>query len=134
MVAEEHLTGLYVTIPVYFCFLGLATYWAYRRMGRMSHEGVNDKLSAHYLGGRDFGPLMTAGTMFASLFSGYTVVGVPNEAFALGWQSLRWIPSLAGINFGYFGTGFRLRKASQIRNHQSPVDFITDRYQSQMLR
>lgn len=28
------------------------------------------QLSAHYLGDRDFGPWLTAGTMFASLFSG----------------------------------------------------------------
>lgn len=28
----------------------------------------------------------------------------------------------------------RLRRASNIRNHQTPVDFITDRYQSQILR
>ena len=28
----------------------------------------------------------------------------------------------------------RLRKASMVRNHQSPVDLITDRYQSQLLR
>ena len=32
------------------------------------------------------------------------------------------------------GTGFRLRKVSQFRNHQSPADFITDRFQSQLLR
>jgi hypothetical protein len=28
------------------------------------------QLSAHYLGGRDFGPILTAGTLYASLFSG----------------------------------------------------------------
>jgi len=28
----------------------------------------------------------------------------------------------------------RLRKSSIVRNHQSPVDFITDRYQTQVLR
>jgi Na+/proline symporter len=77
---------------------------------------------------------LTAGTLFASLFSGYTVVGVPNEAYNLGWVSIRWIPTLMAIVAGYFGTGLRLRKASIIRNHQSPVDFITDRYQSQLLR
>ena len=38
------------------------------------------------------------------------------------------------IFFGYFGTALRLRKASNIRNHQTPVDFITDRYQCQLLR
>ena len=39
-----------------------------------------------------------------------------------------------GIVMGYFGTGIRLRKSALLRNHQSPVDFITDRYQSQFLR
>ena len=97
-------------------------------------QTAQKKLTAHYLGGRDFGPLLTAGTLFASLFSGYTVIGVPNEAFKLGWESLRWIPSLLGICLGYFGTGIRLRKSGLLRNHQSPVDFITDRYQSQLLR
>lgn len=134
MVSADNRTGLYVTVPIYFCLLAGAAFWAYKRMENMKHQGVADKLSAHYLGGRDFGPLMTAGTLFASLFSGYTVIGVPNEAYRLGWFSIRWIPSLMGIVMGYFGTGLRLRKASLIRNHQSPVDFITDRYQSQLLR
>ena len=35
---------------------------------------------------------------------------------------------------GCFGTGLRLRKCSNLRDHQSPVDFITDRFQSQLLR
>lgn len=35
---------------------------------------------------------------------------------------------------GCFGTGLRLRKCSNLRDHQSPVDFITDRFQSQVLR
>jgi Na+/proline symporter len=77
---------------------------------------------------------LTAGTLFASLFSGYTVIGVPNEAFQNGWSALRWIPSMTLVVVAYFGTGLRLRKASMLRNHQSPVDFITDRYQSQLLR
>uniref|UniRef100_A0A7S2XU93 Uncharacterized protein n=2 Tax=Attheya septentrionalis TaxID=420275 RepID=A0A7S2XU93_9STRA len=72
--------------------------------------------------------------MFASLFSGYTVVGVPNEAYRTGWLALRWIPSVLIITFGYMGTGPRLRKAGLVRNHQSPVDFMTDRYSSQILR
>ena len=134
MVSEENRNGLLITVPLYFAFLAGAAYWAYKRIENMKHEGVSDKLTAHYLGGRDFGPLLTAGTLFASLFSGYTVIGVPNEAFRNGWASLRWIPTLFTIVTGYFGTGLRLRKASLLRNHQSPVDFITDRYQSQLLR
>jgi Na+/proline symporter len=100
MVSEENRTGLYVTVPIYFLFLAGAAYWAHRRNESMKHAGVTDQLTAHYLGGRDFGPLLTAGTLFASLFSGYTVIGVPNEAYATGWASIRWIPSLMGICTG----------------------------------
>jgi solute:Na+ symporter, SSS family len=92
------------------------------------------QLTAHYLGGRDFGPLLTAGTLFASLFSGFTVVGIPNEAYKFGFYSMRWIASTVFVCVGYYATGLRLRKASLFRNHQSPVDFITDRFQSQFLR
>mmetsp|Transcript_19526 Transcript_19526/g.45813 ORF Transcript_19526/g.45813 Transcript_19526/m.45813 type:complete len:167 (-) Transcript_19526:702-1202(-) len=75
-----------------------------------------------------------AGTVFASIFSGYTVVGIPNEAYNFGWKSIRWLPAIFTIIWAYFGTMLRLRRASNIRNHQTPVDFITDRYQSQILR
>jgi Na+/proline symporter len=72
--------------------------------------------------------------MFASIFSGYTVSGIPNEAYRTGWLALRWVPQFVTVAVGLMGTGFRLRKAGVLRNHSSPVDFITDRYQSQMLR
>ncbi|KAL3916705.1 MAG: hypothetical protein SGILL_005057 [Bacillariaceae sp.] len=134
MVSDANRTGLFVAVPVYFLILAGCAVWAYRRMEKMKHDGVQDKLSAHYLGGRDFGPWLIAGTMFATQYSGYTVIGIPNEAYRMGWFALRWMPTFAGIVWGYFGTGCRLRQASEIRNHQSPVDFITDRYQSQVLR
>lgn len=134
MVSEEHRNGLYITVPVYFVFLGLAAFWAYRRMERMKHDEVADKLSSHYLGGRDFGPFMTAGTLFASLFSGYTVIGTPNDSYYIGFLATSWIPNMLGVVTGYFGTGLRLLRTSLIRNHQTPADFVTDRYQSQILR
>ena len=77
MVSAESRTGLYVTIPLYFMVLGGCAWWAHRRIVKMESEGVAGAISAHYLGGRDFGWIVTAGTFFASLFSGYTVVGVP---------------------------------------------------------
>lgn len=103
-------------------------------MANLQNSGLNTKLSAHYLGGRDFDWLVTAGTLFASLFSGYTVVGVPNDAFRNGFFISWWIPSLMSVVAGCYGTGLRLRKMSVVRDHQSPVDFITDRFQSQVLR
>jgi len=81
MVSEENRTGLYIALPCYFSVLVTAAFLAYKKTEVQKSDGVNDQLSAHYLGGRGFGPLVTAGTLFASLFSGYTVVGVPNESY-----------------------------------------------------
>ena len=87
-----------------------------------------------YMQGRTFGPWMTAGTLFASLFSGYTVVGIPNESFTKGFYAFRWMPSTALIAGGIVCTGIRMRKAGVVRNHQTSVDFLTDRFRSQVLR
>jgi len=36
--------------------------------------------------------------------------------------------------FLFAGVSPRLRKASLVRNHETPTDFITDMYQSQLLK
>ena len=72
MVSEENRSGLYVAIPVYFAVLGVVAYLSNRRLAYMEKHAQADKLTGHYLGGRSFGPIITAGTIFASQFSGYT--------------------------------------------------------------
>jgi sodium/proline symporter len=134
MVLEDHITGLYVVVTIYFVVIALCAYWGHTRQIQLSHSGVSDKLTSHYLGGRSIGPLLTTGTIFASFYSGYTVVGIPNEAFRDGWMAMRWVAAGFAIITGYFGTGLRLRKAALVRNHSTPVDFVTDRFQSQVLR
>jgi len=133
--------GLYVAIPVYFCILAGAAYGANRRNRRLHLEneenGVpdgGDALTGHYLGGRTFGPLLTMGTMFAGWFSGYTIVGVPNEAYRVGWLSMRWLVATSGVVVTLLAVSPRLQKASQVRNHQSSADFLTDRFNSQLVR
>jgi Na+/proline symporter len=49
-------------------------------MEKQNSDGMTDHLMNHYLGGRDFGAILSAGTVYASLFSGYTVVGIVNGA------------------------------------------------------
>jgi sodium/proline symporter len=129
--------GLYVTIPIYFVLLLGCAIWANRTNRRQALRNgatVADTLSSHYLGGRSMGPILTTGSIFASFFSGYTVVGIPNEAYLHGFTALRWLAATMAIVVGYVGTGLRLRKAAVVRNHKTPLDFITDRFQSQILR
>jgi hypothetical protein len=82
-----------LTVPLYFLVLLMCAVWAHRRnrqeVNRSSsgitfqlHQaGRTDTLSVHYLGGRSLNPVLTAGTIFASFFSGYTFVGIPDEAY-----------------------------------------------------
>lgn len=133
MPAEDHVTAVVGTFAAYSVVLfGIGVY-AYRREKALK-AAHQDEMTAHYLGGRSFGPIMTAATVFASLFNGFAVIGAPSESFYRGFFSLTWIVSVVGLIGGYFATGLRLRRASEIRNHQSPVDFITDRFQSQYCR
>jgi solute:Na+ symporter, SSS family len=134
MVASEHRLLFQITFPVYFGLLGLSAVWAYRRKALLETEQGHDPLSAHFLGGRSFGLLVTASTMFAAFFSGCTVVGVPSEAYNNGFYALRWIVTSSVAIAGYAAVGLRLRRAATMRGHSSPSDFITDRYQSQLLR
>lgn len=92
--SETHITfddknrlGLYVTIPIYFCILFVVAFISYRRVQRQIGDGVADHLTSHYLGGRSFGEFTIAATVFASLFSGYTVIGIPNESFRRGFYA-----------------------------------------------
>jgi solute:Na+ symporter, SSS family len=70
----------------------------------------------------------------ASVFSGYTVVGVPSQAYNQGWIALQWAAGIPVVVFGFLAIGPRLHKIGALRRHQSPVDFIIDRYRSQILR
>lgn len=136
MVSTTNLRGLYVALPAYFSLMvaaALASVVASRRRHRKKAEG-EDALSSHFIAGRSLGVVITVATLFASLFSGYTVVGIPNEAYRNGFSAMRWIPGTLFIVWGYMVTGPRLRRASVVRNHQTPSDFITDRFRSQCLR
>ena len=78
---SNNITGLYVSIAVYFSLIAVAAVFAFYRVRthRKQSEAVgqhDDVIEAHYLGNRNFGPWLTTGSLFASFFSGYTVVGV----------------------------------------------------------
>ncbi len=126
--------GLIIAIPIFLGINALLAVVGARWMNRLSHDSSEDALTAHYLGGRSFGPWLTLGTTFATMFSGFVVIGIPNDAFNYGWKELSWVAQVSPIVFLYAGAAPRLRKASLVRNHQTPSDFITDMFQCQLLR
>jgi Na+/proline symporter len=135
---SDNLVGLYVAFGKYFLLIALTAVVVYQRIHSNGtsnqRESKHEVVEAHYLGNRNFGPFLTAGSLFAPFLSGYTVVGVPKKAFQQGWTSMRWTVATVSIVFGAICTGGRIHKIGKIRNHQSPVDFMTDRYHSQVIR
>ena len=129
--AEGGSTGLYVIISVYLLLMFGVTIIANRRNAEAAESaGDAGAISTHFLGGKGFGPVVLTMTMLASIFSGYTVVGVPNEASKDGFQAVRWIGGIIFIAISMSIINPRMRRLSIVRNYESPGDFLMDRFDS----
>ena len=127
MVSEYWET--YVTLGVYLASMFVVTIIANRQKRRDDKE-----LSSHFLGSKNFGSAILLLTTFATVFSGYTVMGVPNEAGNMGFISIRWTCSILMLNVSLLLIFPRIRRLSILRNYESPGDFIEDRYRSVSLK
>ena len=85
-------------------------------------------VTTHFLASKTFGPIILLLTTFASVFSGYTVVGVPNEAGTNGFIAIRWITAALFVALSLLMIFPRIRRISVVRNYSSPGDFINDRF------
>jgi SSS family solute:Na+ symporter/sodium/pantothenate symporter len=72
-------------------------------------------------------------TIFASSFSGYALVGVPDEGFTDGFYALRWLGICSAVVLSYIVLMPRLRPLSVARNYISPTDFVSDRFRCRPL-
>ena len=128
-------TGIYVTLFLYLVLTAFVTWLANRdNREEETREGETTLVKTHFMGGKNLGLFVLYLTTFATYFSGYTCVGVPNDAFTQGYNSLRWIGGHLGIGFVILALYPRLRTLSKLRNYESPGDFIMDRFPSKPLR
>jgi Na+/proline symporter len=72
-------------------------------------------------------------TLVATFFDGYTMVGIPNEAYTRGFMASRWSCIVPVVVAGFITVSSRLREVSVERKYNSPVSLIRDRYQSKAL-
>ena len=82
----------------------------------------------HFLAGRSLGPITLGFSVCASMFSGYTVVGIPAEAYTAGFSAWRWIGSCTFISVVYLSYAPRLHWLSRERKYDSLLSFVWDRY------
>lgn len=60
---EERYIGLMIAVPIFLLINAVLAYFGGRMMSNMQHKSSEDVLTAHYLGGRSFGPILSLGTM-----------------------------------------------------------------------
>jgi Na+/proline symporter len=82
----------------------------------------------HFFAGRSLGPAVLGFSVFASMFSGYTVVALPAEAYDKGFSAWRWVGSSTMVALVYIAYGPRLHWLARERNYDSVFSFIWDRY------
>jgi Na+/proline symporter len=129
----EPLTGgvlAYIAILVacYLFFLLSVSIWSWRK-----NRGKDIDVDEHFTGGGNLGPFVLCCTLFATLFSGYTVVGIPNEAYSRGFLAARWPVMVLVVVAGMVTISSRLREVAVERKYNSPVSLIQDRYNSKAL-
>jgi len=122
---EVHV-GVWIVIAIYFLLLFGILVWV---KVCSKHPGEAEKpLESHYLAGRKLGPMVLGISLAASLFSGYTVVGIPAEAFVDGFSAWRWIGSCVFIYAVITSYGPRLNFLGRQRNYVSTLDWPKDRF------
>jgi len=126
--ASEHWPT-YVILVIYLVLTAVVTFAAKKKNSDPNDE--SSQVTKHFLGSKNFGPVLLVLTTFASVFSGYTVVGVPTEAGKFGFTAIRWMG--VGSNVSMLIIYPRLRRLSIVRDYESPGDFIHDRYRSRAL-
>jgi Na+/proline symporter len=131
-VLEPMSTGAVIYIGVlvagYVCFLLGVAIWSW-----YGSRGKAPNVDDHFTGGGNLGPVVLVCTLFASVFSGYTTVGIPNETYTKGFLGARWPAMILIIILGSITISSRLREISVERKYNSPVSFIEDRFASKAL-
>jgi SSS family transporter len=93
----------------------------------------DDSLSDFYLGGRSLGPLVLFLTLYATQYSGLTLVGFAGNAYRQGFSFLVAVSFGCSIIGGYLIIAPRLQALSARRGYVTVGDYVHDRYGSRGL-
>eukprot|EP00285_Hemiselmis_virescens_P017939 CAMPEP_0173381082 /NCGR_PEP_ID=MMETSP1356-20130122/3567_1 /TAXON_ID=77927 ORGANISM="Hemiselmis virescens, Strain PCC157" /NCGR_SAMPLE_ID=MMETSP1356 /ASSEMBLY_ACC=CAM_ASM_000847 /LENGTH=723 /DNA_ID=CAMNT_0014334827 /DNA_START=229 /DNA_END=2397 /DNA_ORIENTATION=+ len=130
--------AIFAILVIYFFVILLSSvlsFWMNTTTGTVTIgplKLVGDRVSSltkSFLGaGTGLGFLVFFFTMCSSLFSGYTVSGIPAESFGRGFLSIRWILSGVPIYGMFLLLAPRLHALGKARGYLSIIEFVFDRY------
>lgn len=86
-----------------------------------------------YLAGRGFGFFVLFLTLYATQYSGNTVFGVTGATYRVGFPWLIAVHYMLAIVVFFQVFAFKLQPLAQKRGYVTPVDYISDRFNSRVL-
>lgn len=92
-----------------------------------------ESLSDFYLAGRSLGPLVLLLTLYATQYSGNTVVGYPAEASRLGYAWIMSVSFMMAIIVVYLLYAPRLQRLASKKGFVTPGDWVDYRFGSRPL-
>jgi SSS family solute:Na+ symporter/sodium/pantothenate symporter len=93
----------------------------------------DDSLADFYLAGRNLGTFILFLTLYATQYSGNTMLGYPGEAYRLGFAWIMSVTFMMAIVIAYLPFAPRLRRLAGEHGFVTPGDFIDFRFGSPAL-
>jgi SSS family solute:Na+ symporter/sodium/pantothenate symporter len=116
---------------VLFILLYLAFMLSLGYVARRKRRG--ESLSDFYLAGRNLGGLVLLFTLYATQYSGNTVLGYPGESYRLGFAWIMTVGFMMCIVVVYLIYAPRLCRLAKRHHFVTPGDYIDYRFQSPAL-
>ena len=92
-----------------------------------------ESLADFYLAGRNLGGVVLLFTLYATQYSGNTLVGYPGEAYRVGFAWVMSVGFMLAIVVAYLVMAPRLRAASARHRFVTPADWLDHRFRSPRL-
>ena len=118
--------GAWLFISCYIGTLLLFGWFGYRARRE-------NTLRDFYIAGSGFGFLVLVLTLYATQYSGNSLFGFSGKTYRVGFSWVLSVHFMIAIIVFYLVYAFRLHHLSQRRGYVTPVDFISDRFQSKFL-
>ena len=118
--------GVGVALGLYLAVLVAIGYWT-RQVG--SRTGLSD----FYLAGRSLGGFVLLLTLYATQYSGNTLLGYPGEAYRLGFSWVMSIGFMMAVIVVYQLFAPRLHLLAKRHGYVTPGDWMTHRFRSPTL-
>ena len=96
-------------------------------------HGAQTGLGEFYLAGRNLGGFVLLLTLYATQYSGNTLLGYPGEAFRIGYAWVMSVGFMMAIIVVYLLFAPRLQRIARRHGFVTPGDWITHRFQSPSL-